>query len=293
MQANDYVAARSVDEAIATLQRGGGQNRLLAGGSDVIVQVREGRRAVDTFVDVKTIPEASVLSYDPKEGLRVGAATSCVRIYEDDTVRRLYPALVDSASLIGSVQIQSRATLGGNLCNSSPAADTIPTLLVLGATAHIAGPKGWRTVPVAEFCTAPGRNVLAPDELLVALVFPPPTPRSGAFFLRFIPRNEMDIAVVNAAAWIVLDQAMQTITDARIAVGAVAPTPLLVKAAADAIIGQPATEETFARAAEAAVAAARPISDMRGTAGQRKHLTGVLTRRALAGALTRAREANA
>src|SRR4029079_11420122 len=168
--------------------------------------------------------------------------------------------------------------LGGNLCNSSPAADSIPTLIVLGATCEIAGPKGRRTVPVEEFCTAPGRNVLQDGELLVALAFPAPKPRSGAAFERFIPRNEMDIAVVNAAASVTLSADGSKFESARVAIGAVAPTPLFVKAAGDALAGNPFRSKTSARPAGAASAAAKPITDMRGSAAQRTHLAGVLTR---------------
>ena len=160
---------------------------------------------------------------------------------------------------------------------------------MLGATAHIAGPGGERSIPVEEFCTGPGRNVLQPGEFLVSLQFPPPRPHSGARYLRFIPRNEMDIAVVGAGASVVLDAAGDRSSRARIALGAVAPTPLFVADAGAALAGQPVTEEAIAAAAAIAQAAARPITDMRGTAEQRRHLVGVLTRRALQGAVERAR----
>jgi carbon-monoxide dehydrogenase medium subunit len=162
-------------------------------------------------------------------------------------------------------------------------------LIVLGAVCKVVGPQGRRDIAVEQFCVAPGRNALLAGEMLVEIVLPPPAPNSGAFFLRFIPRNEMDIAVVNAAAWLQLDEGGQTIRAARLAVGAVAPIPLLVSAAATLLAGAPATEESFALAAEAAQRAAQPISDMRGTKEQRRHLVGVLTRRALQGALERAR----
>lgn len=292
MQAKEYVAATSVEEAIAALQRNGDTvARPLAGGTDIIVMVRENRRRVDTLVDIKNVPELTQLTYDPASGLTLGAATPCWRIYEDPVVSKAYPALVDSASLIGGTAIQGRASLGGNLCNSSPAADSIPTLIALGGVCTIAGPNGRRTVPVEEFCSGPGQNVLGPGELLVSIHFPAPAPNSGARFLRFIPRNEMDIAVVNAAVWVQLDAGKSRIEAARVAIGAVAPTPLLVRAAADALIGQPIGEATYDRILEPVRTAARPISDMRGTVGQRRHLVGVMARRALAGAVERAREA--
>jgi CO/xanthine dehydrogenase FAD-binding subunit len=285
----NYIAAGSLDLAVNQLTQAGLEGRVFAGGTDLIVAMREGRRVVETLIDIKSISDLNVLQFDPGNGLRLGAAVPCHRIYEHPDVRRWYPALVDSTSLIGGTGIQGRASVGGNLCNASPAADTIPTLIVLGAVCKVVGPQGRRDIPVEQFCVAPGRNALQPGELLVELVLPPPAPDSGAFFLRFIPRNEMDIAVVNAAASLQLDEDGQTIRAARLAVGAVAPTPLLIDEAASVLAGAPATEESFARAAEAAQRAAQPISDMRGTKEQRRHLVGVLTRRALQGALERAR----
>lgn len=285
----NYIAAGSLELAVNQVAQAGLEGRVLAGGTDLIVAMREGRRVVETLIDIKSISDLNVLQFDPESGLRLGAAVPCHRIYEHADVRRWYPALIDSTSLIGGTGIQGRASVGGNLCNASPAADTIPTLIVLGAVCKVVGPQGRRDIAVEQFCVAPGRNALEAGELLVELVLPPPAPNSGAFFLRFIPRNEMDIAVVNAAASLQLDEDGQTIRVARLAVGAVAPTPLLIGEAASVLIGAPATEETFARAAEAAQRAAQPISDMRGTKEQRRHLVGVLTRRALQGALERAR----
>jgi CO/xanthine dehydrogenase FAD-binding subunit len=291
LQAIEYLAPASIEEAIEALASHGAGARVLAGGTDVIIQAREGRRDVGVMVDVKHISELMVLALSADGSLRVGAATPCARIYADSEVARRFPALIDSASLIGGVQIQSRASLGGNLCNSSPAADSIPTLIALGATCEIAGPKGRRSLPVEEFCTGPGENALRPGELLVALTFPAPKPHSGAAFERFIPRNEMDIAVANAAASVALSADGSKFESARIAVGAVAPTPLFVKAAGDALVGQPVSNGAIDRAAAAASAAAKPITDMRGSAGQRTHLAGVLTRHVINRAVERARRA--
>ncbi len=285
-----YVPATSLDQAIQALQEGGELARVLSGGTDVIVQAREGRRNVAMLVDIKNIPEANELKFDPQEGLTLGATVPCYRIYGSEMVQRLYPALIDSASLIGGVQIQSRASLGGNLCNASPAADSIPTLIALEATCLIAGPHGTRRVPVEEFCIGPGLNQLQPGELLVSFRFPAPRPRSGARFLRFIPRNEMDIAVANAAVSLTLNERRDTITWGRVAIGAVAPTPLLVPEAGEALAGAPATPEGLAAAVEAAREATRPITDMRGSSAQRRHLAGVLVRRAAEGAIERAKE---
>jgi carbon-monoxide dehydrogenase medium subunit len=290
LQAFDYAAPRSVDEAVSLLAERGDGARVLAGGTDIIVQVREGRRRVALLVDIKGIPEANQLAYDPATGLVIGAAVPCYKIYGDAAIAAAYPGLIDAVSLVGGIQIQGRATVGGNLCNASPAADTIPALIVHEAVCLIAGPSGRREVPAEQFCTGPGRTVLQPGELLVALQLPPPQPNFGAAYLRFIPRNEMDIAVVGVGASVILDAERNAFVAARIALGAVAPTPLLVDTAAAALVGQPISDEALQRAAEAAQAAARPIDDMRGTAAYRRHLVGVLTRRALRGAIQRAKE---
>jgi carbon-monoxide dehydrogenase medium subunit len=194
---------------------------------------------------------------------------------------------LEAASLIGGTQIQSRATLGGNLCNGSPAADSLPALIVHAATCHIAGLAGDRWVKIEDFCTAPGKTVLRRGELLVALHLPPPKAHSGAAYLRFTPRSEMDIAVVGAGAALTLQEDNQTIESARIALGAVAPTPLLVLEAGEFLRGKQASPESFEQAAQLAQAAARPISDLRGTSAFRIHLCFVLVRRALARAFER------
>jgi xanthine dehydrogenase FAD-binding subunit len=284
-----YVPAASLDEAVSALREGGELARVLSGGTDVIVQAREGKRNVGMLVDIKKVPEANEISFDPQNGLTLGATVPCYKIYGSELIQRVYPALVDSASLIGGVQIQSRASLGGNLCNSSPAADSIPTLIALEATCLIAGAHGTRRVPVEEFCIGPGQNQLQPGEMLVSFHFPPPRPRSGARFLRFIPRNEMDIAVANAAVSLTLNERRDTIEWGRVAIGAVAPTPLLVAEAGAALAGAAATAAGLEKAVQAAQAAARPISDMRGSAAQRRHLVGVLVRRAAEAAIERAK----
>jgi carbon-monoxide dehydrogenase medium subunit len=282
-----YAAPRSVDAAVALLQEARPHGRILAGGTDLIVQTAGYLRDVELFVDGKRIPELMELSFDPNRGLTLGAAVPCYRIYGDASVREHYPGLVDSASLIGGTAIQGRASIGGNLCNSGPAGDSIPSLIAHSAVARIAGSNGIREVPVEQFCTAPGRNILESDELLVSLHLPSPAPHSAGRYLRFIPRNEMDIAVVGVGALLALSGPGGTITAARIALGAVAPTPLFVPEAGESLIGKAPTEEAFAEAAALAQSAARPITDMRGTAEHRKQLVVVLTRRALQGALER------
>ncbi|MBI4640637.1 MAG: xanthine dehydrogenase family protein subunit M [Candidatus Tectomicrobia bacterium] len=291
MQAFDYVSAHTIDEAISLLAQRGEQARALAGGTDLIVQVREGRRKVDLIVDIKQIPEVNELSYDPTNGLRVGAALPCYKIYTNAAVAAAYAGLIDSVSLIGGTQIQGRASVGGNLCNASPAADSIPALIVLEAACVIAGAKGRREIPVEQFCTGPGRTVLENGEFLVSFRLPPPKKNSGAFYLRFIPRNEMDIAVVGTGASVVLNDEKNAFRSVRLSLGAVAPTPLFVPEVEAALAGQDVSEENIEKAAQIAQAAARPIDDMRGTAQYRRHLVGVLTKRALRGAIQRAKEA--
>jgi carbon-monoxide dehydrogenase medium subunit len=194
------------------------------------------------------------------------------------------------ASLIGGTQIQGRASIGGNLCNAAPSADSVPLLIALGATCRVAGPRGSREVAVEDFCTAPGRTVLQPGELLVSLHLPPPAPHSGARYLRFIPRNEMDIAVAGAGVEVILENGR--FRSARVALAAVAPTPLYVREAGESLAGSPVDEASIAAAAEIARKSARPITDMRGTADYRSHLCAVLTRRALEAAVARARGRN-
>ena len=283
----DYATPASVGEAVGLLKAHPGA-RLLAGGTDLIVQLRAGRKETDLVVDVKHIPELNAIEYDPAHGLTIGASVPCYRIYRDPAVARAYPALVELAALIGGTQIQGRASLGGNLCNAAPSADSVPLLIAMRATCRITGPSGTREVPVEDFCAAPGRNVLQPGEMLVSLHLPPPAPHSGARYLRFIPRNEMDIAVAGVGVEVVLDDGK--FRSARIALAAVAPTPLFVREAGDALAGQPVNETSMARAVEIARASAKPITDMRGTADYRRHLCGVLTKRALEAAVQRARE---
>jgi len=284
----DYEVPNSVDEAVALLGESGDKAKALAGGTDLIVMLRTGVIGPDLVVDVKSIPELNEITYDPKAGLTLGAAVPCYKIYSNEAVAGAYPALIDSASLIGGTQIQGRASIGGNLCNATPSADSIPTLIALGATCKIAGPNGTREVAAEDFCKGVRQSVLKPGEILVSLHFPPPADNSGARYIRFIPRNEMDIAVVGVGVSVILDNG--NFDSARIALAAVAPTPLFVKKAGDALAGKPVNDESIQMAANISRDAAKPISDMRGTLEYRKHLCEVLTRRALHTAVERAKE---
>ena len=289
MQPFEYSRVDTIEQASALLQGAQGRARILAGGTDLLVALRERRMTTDLVIDVKSIAELRALRYDAETGLHIGAATPCWRIYGDPQVSTLYPGLVDAVRQIGGVQIHGRASLGGNLCNASPAADSIPALIVHGAQAEIGGPAERRMVPVEQFCTGPGRTVLKPEELLVALHLPPPPVHSSGAYVRFTPRNEMDISVVGAAAWVQLDDAGSHFVSGRVALAAVAPTPLPVPEVESCLAGQQVSDGTFARAAVVAQGAARPITDMRGTAEYRRQIVGVLVRRALEMAVERAR----
>jgi carbon-monoxide dehydrogenase medium subunit len=243
------------------------------------------------MIDIKSIPEVNVLDYNADTGLTLGAAVECYKIYAVDEICDAYPGLIDATKIIGGTAIQGRAGVGGNLCNASPAADCIPPLIVLNASCVIAGPNGERELPVEEFCTGPGQTALGNDEMLVSLKIPAPASNSSSFYLRFIPRNEMDIAVVGTGASVTLDDAKRKIVSARIALAAVAPTPLFAEEASALLAGREVSDAAINEAAEAAQAIARPISDMRGTVEQRTHLVGVLTRRALNGAIQRIQDA--
>jgi CO/xanthine dehydrogenase FAD-binding subunit len=283
----DFARPHSVAEAVELLTERGDRARPLAGGTDLIVQLRTGVHDPDYVVDIKEIPELNELSYNASSGLTIGAAVPCYKIYGNADVTSMYPAIVDSATIIGGTQIQGRASLGGNLCNAVPSADTIPTMIALGATANITGPNGDRSVPVADFCTWVRENVLGPGELLVSMHFPTPPANSGARYQRFIPRNEMDIAVVGVGASVTLNNG--TFESVRVSLASVAPTPLDVTEISDALAGQEVNDENIAKAGELAKAASKPITDMRGTIEYRKHLCDVITRRVLNDAVTRAR----
>ena len=286
----DYATPHSVREAVDVLSEAGGRARVMAGGTDLLVALRAGVYDIDLVVDGKNIPELNEITYDPTNGLTLGAAVACYKIYGNQAVATAYPGLIDAASLIGGTQIQGRASLGGNLCNATPSADSIPPMIVLSGTANIAGPNGNRQVAIEDFCTGVRQNALGSDEILVSLHFPAPVANSGANYIRFIPRNEMDIAVAGAGVSVVLDNG--DIKEARVSLASVAPTPLFVQEAGDAIAGKPANDETVRIASGIARDAARPITDMRGTIEFRQHLCEVLTRRALNTAIERAKENN-
>jgi xanthine dehydrogenase FAD-binding subunit len=282
-----YVPATNITEAVSLLARYGPRARIMAGGTDLLVQLRGERFELDVVIDSKAIPELAELTLDG--GLSIGAAVPCYQVYEDEAIAAAFPGIIDAASLIGGIQVQSRASLGGNLCNATPSADGICPLIVHSGVVTLTGVDGTRTMAVEDFATGPGRNALGNGEMLIKIDLPKPVAHFGAAYQRFIPRNEMDIAVAGVASAVTLDASGEKIESARIALSAVGPTPIVAQKAADSLVGQPATEETFAKAGEIAATEASPITDMRGTVDQRRHLVGVLTRRTLAQAVQRAR----
>jgi carbon-monoxide dehydrogenase medium subunit len=286
--AKSFEAPRRVEDAVALLAKHGAAARVLAGGTDLLAQMRSGLRHPAVLVDVKRIPELVELRA-AGDAIAIGAAAPAAVVREHPVLRAWFPGLAEAVALIGSEQIQGRASLGGNLCNASPAADTTPALLVNGAEAELAGPGGRRRIPVSMLCTGPGQTALGAGELLVAIHLTAPPARSADAYLRLIPRTEMDIAVVGAAVRVTLAPD-GTCTDARVALGAVAPTALRVPAAEAALVGTRIDAAALAKLAEAAGAAARPIDDKRGTAVYRRQVAGVLARRAAARAAERARE---
>ena len=278
MTESDYVAPATIAEAVAALDRAHGSAKALAGGTDLLVQMRSGRVRPDLIVDLKRIPEAIGIRADAG-GFTIGAATPCAMLGEHAALARAWPGVVEAATLIGSTQVQGRASLGGNLCNASPAADGVPALVAAGASCVIEGPAGRREAPVETIQAGPGRNTLARGEILLAIRLPVPAARTGDAYLRLIPRAEMDIAVVGAGVSLTLDS-QGVVTAARVALGAVAPTTLLVPAAGAALLGSRLEEAALASLQAEARAACRPIDDKRGTAVYRTRVAGVLVRRA-------------
>jgi carbon-monoxide dehydrogenase medium subunit len=283
----DYLAPTSAEDAARALATAGA--RPLSGGTDLLVQLRGGRIKPQVIVDLKRIPEAIGIRQEANGGFVIGASTPGAIIGEHAALTQAWPGVVEAANLIGSTQVQGRASLAGNLCNASPAADSVPAMVAARATAVIVGPNGRRELPVEAVATGPGQTSLAPGEFVLEIKLPPRPPRSADAYLRFIPRTEMDIAVVGAGVNLTLDKD-GVVTEAHVALGAVAPTVLLVPEAGQALVGSKVQEAGLARLDAAAQAACRPISDKRGTADYRTKVAGVLARRAALIAYNRAGE---
>lgn len=288
MNEEGYVAPDNLDAAVSILTDAGGAAKLMAGGTDVIVQLHAEMIEPGLLVDIKNIPELRTVS-EESGGWRVGAAVPCMELMDNVAFCNCWPGVVEGLSLIGSVQVKARASLGGNLCNASPAADSVPAMMAAGAVATIIGPNGWRDAPVEDIVTGPGKTSLGEGEIVVSFLLPPRPAHSGDCYLRLTPRTEMDIAVVGVGVNLTLDDDGVCI-NARVALGAVAPTQLLVKEAADALIGTKVDKTAIANMAVAASAACKPISDKRGTKEYRIKIAAVMARRAAEKALERAQE---
>jgi carbon-monoxide dehydrogenase medium subunit len=287
----EYHAPQTLDEAVRLLQQAGGTARPVAGGTDIVVQMKE--RATrfpypGTIVSLDRVGELKGIDFSASDGLRIGAAATMADVATHPVIRERYPALAEGAGVVGSLQTMNMATVGGNVCNAAPSADTAPPLLVYDAEAVIIGPTGRRTLALCDFFRGPGLTALAADELLAELRLPAPAQHTGAVYARNTPRKQMDIAVVGVAVALTLDG--DRISRARIALGAVAPTPVHAKNAEAALGGRSVTHEAFALAAEAAATQdASPISDIRSSADYRRHIIKVMTARLLPEAVSRAR----
>lgn len=273
-----YHTPATFEDAVRIAGSAPGLTRFLAGGTDVLVQMRSGMVIPDDLIDLKKIPGVNDIRQRADGGYRIGIAVSGARLGAHEGLRRDWPGVVEGMELVGSTQVQGRATLTGNLCNGSPAADSVPGLVAAGASVEITGTDGVREVPVEAIPSRPGRTHLKPGEVISAILLPARGKHGGDAYLRFIPRTEMDIAVVGCAVNLRLDG--NRITEARVSLGAVAPTVLLVEEAARAIIGTSLDEKALAALAKAAEAACNPISDKRGTIEFRTEVAGVLAKRA-------------
>ncbi len=275
----DYYAPRCLEEALSLRDSRQGA-KVLAGGTDLIVQMKEGRVRPQVLIDVKGVEELNRLSFLEDGALFIGAAVPLSRIISYPPLRTAFPMLFEACSLVGSMQLRNRATMGGNICNGAPSADTAPPLLALCARAIVAGPGGSRPIPMAEFFVGPGKTLLEEKEILVGVEVPPPEAPCGGSYLRHIPRQEMDIAIAGVASLLLFDPE-DVCREARIALGAVAPTPMRSGRAESALSKRPLTEETIEEAAREASEEARPISDVRGSAAYRKEIVRVLTKRTI------------
>lgn len=281
-----YLAPRSLDEAVGAYAAAAGAARILAGGTDLLVQMRSGLLKPGLIVDIKKIPEMTAIEETAEGGFRIGAAVSGAVLAEHPRFGKVWPGVLEATNLIGSTQVQGRASPGGNLCNGSPAGDSVPAMVAAGAILTLQGPDGRRELPVEAFPAGPGKTNLKPGEILVSFTLPPRPAGSSDAYLRMIPRTEMDIAVVGVGVSLTLKDGV--CTAARVGLGAVAPTVLLVEDAAKALIGSTLDQAALDAAAAACSAACKPIDDKRGTIVYRTKVAGVLLKRTVAIAAERA-----
>ena len=278
MSDTQYLAAKTIDEAVQAHNQANGSARFLAGGTDLLVQIKSGIKKPNLVIDVKKIVELNNIEEISENEFIVGASVSGANLNRNKKFASLWPGVIEAFRLIGSEQIQGRASLGGNLCNGSPAGDSVPALIAAGCTAIIAGPDGKKELPIEEFHTGPGKTVLKNGEMLVSLKFPKRESNSSDAYLRMTPRTEMDIAVVGCGVNLTLDN--DICTSVRVSLGAVAPTPLLIKEASDIMIGTNLNSEVLEKVAKICMESCNPINDKRGTIEYRTKVAGVLFKRA-------------
>lgn len=281
MRRFEYLEARTLRQAIGMLQRHGERALIVAGSTDFLVRWRSGFWHPDYVVNIQHVPGLSRVAYSRRNGLRLGALVTIQTLEQHPAIRRHYPALAAAAASFAGVQVRNLATVGGNICNASPSGDTLPALLVYGAECRLSGPDGHRQVPLEQLFTGPGQTVLAREEVLTEITLPPPPPDTGSLYIKHSPRGAMDIATVGVASVVTVDRRSGICTDARVALGAVAPTPLRAHAAEELLRGKQPDAELLQAAAELAMSQATPIDDVRGTAIYRRQMVGVLTRRTL------------
>ncbi len=288
MRRFEYFAPQTLNEALTLLKERGDGARLLAGGTDMLVQMKEGGLHPPAIVSIHALPELKRIEFDETKGLRIGAGVDMATIAAHPIVRERYTALAEGASIVGSMQTRNMATIGGNICNAAPSADTAPPVVIFDAVAEIARAQSTREAQVEELFAGPGKTLLSPDEIVVAFRLPRFPPRTGSVYQRHTPRKIMDIAVVGVGVRLTLAND-GSITHARMCLGAVGPTVIRVGDAEESLIGQTPSDELFERAAKLSQEAARPISDVRGTAEFRRYLVGVMAKRCLGIAVERAR----
>ena len=287
----DYSSPETLAEALSLLNEHQKDAGILAGGTDLIVKMRADRINPGQIIDIKSIPELNQVNINSNNDLTIGSAIPCYKIYNNDDIMNLRPELKDSASIIGGTQIQGRASFGGNICNAAPSADSVPLLISLGATCNVQSVNGERTIALEDLFSGPGQTVLEPNELLISITIPKKSDLSGANYIRFIPRNEMDIAVVGTGVSVTLSSNKKNFESVRGSLASVGPTPIFVDGIDKEVSGQEINDESIRVVSNMAKNASKPISDMRGTAEFRQHLCEVLTRRALITAIERAKEA--
>lgn len=278
-----YFAPATLDEAVALLARYNGAANLLAGGTDLLVEIKEQLRRPDYVVNIKKIPGIDRFSFDERDGLRIGALVTARAIETARVVLEKYPGLAQAVRELGSIQIRNRATLAGNVCRASPSADTLPPLMADRARVTLYGPRGSRTLALESFFTGPGRTVVQPDELMTEITLPPPPPRTGKAYIKHGRRKAMELATVGVAVSVTLQE--NRFKEVDIVLGAVAPTPLRALKAEAILRSQKVSEDLMEKAAIAAMSESKPISNVRASADYRREMVAVLTRRALQQAL--------